>query len=415
MASSLFRSEVIEARRDRLSGSVVAALPPRSGLYALIAAAAAIAFLAFALFGALTSRTRVIGVVTYNRGFARVYPPQIATIRAIHVREGDTVAAGAPLVTLSLAQGRDATGNGLDGQLAEIARQDDELARQQALARQQGGSDSHWLDHQHASLVAIIESLGRQSELATQQARLADTEAARLGRLARAGAASKRQAEEARAIAISRHAERESLSEKLLGQQQALHAVEGQIEQRRLATRQSLSQIEGQRASLAAQRSAVMRQDQLVLTAPVAGRVTDLVNELGQRARPDAALVTVVPEGSTIEAHLYTPTRAAGFVHVGEKVRLMFDAFPFQKYGAGEGVVTDVSRVPADPGTIEPGLKIDEPVFRIRVRIDRAVAQPAARDHLRLRPGMTLAANLVLQRRAIWEVFLDPLLRAIRA
>lgn len=414
MESSLFRNEVIEARRDRLSGSVVAALPPRSGTYALVAAVAGVAFVLFAIFGQFTSRTRVLGVVTYNRGFARIYPPQIATIRTIHVREGDMVSAGQPLVTISQAQGRDASGEGLNGQLSEIRRQDDELARQQTLAETQKTSESGWLTHQRDNLGNVIASLQRQRDLATSQARLADSEAARAARLAREGASSRKQAEEARALAIARRSDLETLTERILNQQQALHSVEAQIAQREIATRQSLSQLAAQRASLAAQRSGVLRQDQLVLTAPIAGRVTDLVNEIGQRARPDAALVTVVPEGSAMEAHIYTPTRAAGFVHVGDEVRLMFDAFPFQKYGAGHGTITEIARVPADAATIEPGLTINEPVFRIRVRIDRAVEDPVQGQQLRLRPGMTLGANLVLQRRAIWEVFLDPLLRAVR-
>ena len=420
MASKLFRNEGIEARRDRLSGAVVAAVPPRAGLYAMVMGVGFVALLAFAVFGQFTSRTKVSGVVTYNRGFARIYPPQIATISAILVHEGDYVQAGQPLVALSLAQGRDLSGDGLAGQLGEISRQDSELARQQALARSQGGSDDSWLKAQRVSLASIIASLERQRGLAASQVALADAEAARAARLAAQGAASKHQADDAHAAAIARHTDAETLTERIASQQQALHVIEGQIAQRARGTRQTLSQLEGQRASLAGQRSGVLRADRLVLTAPIAGRVTDLVNEIGQRARPDAALVTVVPDGSSLEAHLYTPTRAAGFVHVGQEVRLMFDAFPFQKYGAGHGTVTDVSRVPADAGTIEPGLKIDEPVFRVRVRIDRVIAsnalnQTSGNQALYLRPGMTLGANLVMQRRALWEVFFDPLLRAMHS
>ena len=272
MASSLFRNEVIEARRDRLSGSVVAAVPPRSGAYAIVLGVAGLVFLLVALFGQFTSRTHVTGVVTYNRGFARIYPPQVATIAAIHVREGQIVAAGAPLVTLVMAQGRDQSGDGLNGQLGEFARQDAELARQQTLANAQGSSEDLWLDQQRSSLTGQIASLERQRDIAAANARLADIEAQRLGRLAAQGAASRRQGEEAHALALARHADVEALGERILAQQQALHGVEGQISQRTLATRQSLSQLEAQRAGLAAQRAAVLRQNQLVLTAPIAGR-----------------------------------------------------------------------------------------------------------------------------------------------
>ena len=53
----------------------------------------------------------------------------------------------------------------------------------------------------------------------------------------------------------------------------------------------------------------------------------------------------------------------------------MFDAFPYQKYGAGRGTVTAVSRVPIEPSALDSALGIEEPVFRIRVAIDEAVPQ----------------------------------------
>ena len=72
-----------------------------------------------------------------------------------------------------------------------------------------------------------------------------------------------------------------------------------------------------------------------------------------------------------------------------------------------------VSDVPIDPTTLDQGLGITEPVFRIRVAIDGGgLTGPAAQRPLR--PGMTLSASLLGERRRLWEVFFDPVLRAIR-
>src|SRR4028119_712110 len=130
MNAPLFRQEVIEARRHRFAGAVVAATPPRSGLYAglLIAVTAAIA--AILMFGQHAARSEVKGIVSYDTGIARIHPNAPGEIREVHVREGQQVAAGTPLVTLALAQGR----GGLAPQLTDLARQDSELERQQQLA-----------------------------------------------------------------------------------------------------------------------------------------------------------------------------------------------------------------------------------------------------------------------------------------
>jgi membrane fusion protein len=88
-------------------------------------------------------------------------------------------------------------------------------------------------------------------------------------------------------------------------------------------------------------------------------------------------------------------------------VRLLFDAFPYQTYGAGRGRVTEVSRVPTEPSAIDAQLGIEEPVFRIRVAID-SLAPRATAAQRQLRPGMTLGANLVMERRSLWEVLFNP-------
>ena len=189
-------------------------------------------------------------------------------------------------------------------------------------------------------------------------------------------------------------------------------SIAGQMVQRGIQASRGQSEVAAQRAVLAEQRAALLRTDRLTLTAPVSGQVGDVSGQVGQRARPDASLVTIVPRGSRMEVWLYAPSRALGFVHPGQDVRLLFDAFPFQKYGSGRGTVAEVSSVPIEPGAIDPALQIQEPVFRIRVAIDE-VAPRIPGAEARLRPGMTLTANLVLERRRLWEVLFNHIKTAL--
>ncbi len=407
MTVQLFRHEVIEAGRERLAGAVVAATPPRARLYvALVLAFAAIIGLVLA-FGHYANRAQVKGVVAYDGGIARVYPTALAEIRQFHVANGMRVAAGTPLVTLAIAQGK----GGLSTQLGQLAAQDQELARQQQLAASLATAAGAALDKQKASLAASIASLERQRAFAAAQARLAESGRRRAARLAAEGAGTQRQVEDSRSALLARNAEIEQLGERLIDQRQALAAVEAQIAQRRLEAEKSDAELAAQRAALGEQRTALGREGEITLAAPIAGEVGDISAEVGQRARPDASLVTIVPNGSRLELWLYAPTRAVGFVRPGQEVRLFFDAFPYQKYGAGSGRVTAVSRVPIEPAALDPSLGIQEPVFKVRVAIDRAV--PKLPDAA-LRPGMTLSANLVLERRGLWELLFNPFRSLIR-
>ena len=413
MTTKLFRQEVIEAKRERLTGTVVAAVPPGSRLYTGVLAGVVVAMIALLIFGEYASKAQVRGSVTHAGGIARVYSPASSEVRQLHVSEGQRVARGTPLVTISMTQGRNGGSEGVASQLAELQRQDGELARQQGLASSLGSSETTALEQQKSSLAATISSLDRQRALNVGQIALAEADTRRTLRLAAEGAGTQRQVEESRAALLARRLDLESVDERLISQREALRAIDSQVAARRIGSSQSQSEIAARRAALAEQRAALARLDRLVLTAPVAGTVGDLAARVGLRAQADTSLVTIVPDGSRLEVQLYAPSSAIGFVQPGQEVRLLFDAFPYQKYGAGRGTVIFVSDVLTEVAALDPGLGITEPVFRIRVAIDPRGLSGAASQRP-LRAGMTLSANLLLQRRRLWEVFLDPVLRATR-
>ena len=405
----LFRAEVIEAKRDRLEGNVIVAVPPSSRVYTILIGTVVAIVVAILIFGSYNTTARVRGIVAYDAGIARVYPSAPAEIRQFHVRNGDVVRAGQPLVTLSLAQGVDGVGT----QLEQLANQDRELARQIELAEQIGVAENAALGQQRTSLAASIASLERQRSLAAGQVGLAEAATRRAAGLARQGAGSQRQVEDARSTLLGRRAETESLTERIIAQREALRNAETQAAQRTMEASRNRSVLLAQRAALAEQRAGLMRTDRLQLTAPIAGEVGDISIEVGQRARPDQSLVTIVPQNSNLEIWLYAPSRAVGATQVGQEVRVLFDAFPYQQYGAGRGTVTEVSRVPTEPTNLDPGLGIEEPVFRIRVRIDEMAPRVPA-ERRSLRPGMTLTANLVLENRSLWQVLFGPIMGTVR-
>ena len=406
MATKLFRQEVIDAGRERLAGTVVAATPPRSRVYTLLLLVIAAVFVAFLVFGSYASSAQVRGLVAYDSGIARVYPTAQAEIREIHVRTGQRVAAGDPLVTISLAQGQ----GGVGSQLQQFEAQDSELARQEQLVTTLGGSETAALQAQRINLSAAIGSLERQRTIAEGQIRLAEVGVRRASQLAAEGAGTQRQVEDHRATLLARRAEMESLSERIIVQRDALAQVEARIGQRGMESDRGRSEIATRRAALAEQRAALVRSDRLVLTAPVAGEIGDITAEIGQRARPDTSLVTIVPGGSRLEIWLYATSRGVGFARPGQEVRLNFHAFPYQRFGAGRGTVTAVSNVAIEPSAIDGDLGLTEPVFRVRVRID--AMPPRVPPERQLRPGMTLQANLVLERRRLWEILFNPVVMA---
>jgi membrane fusion protein len=410
MTEQLFRTEVIEAKRDRLAGTVIAAVPPSSRLYTGLALFVAVSICLLLIFGSFAKTAQVRGIVAYDGGIARVFASSSGEVRSLHVQEGQRVEAGQPIATLALIQGV----SGLAGQLAELTKQDNELAQQLALGSLSKTTDRSALVQKRANALDVIASLERQKAIVTQQIALAQTDVARAGRLSKQGAGTQRGIEASQASLLSRKSEAESLVERVIAQRDLIRDIDSQLNQKNVETERGKSVLTAQRAALAEQRAALLRSDQLVVTAPISGRLSDLNIQVGQRPKDQQSVATIVPDNSKQEVWIYAPTRAIGFAGAGQSVRLRFDAFPYQKFGVGLGSIIKVSNAPVDPVDLDPQLKIEEPVFKIRVRID-GMSSKIPQQEQSLRAGMTLDAGMVLERRRLWEIFLEPLLKVIRS
>jgi membrane fusion protein len=415
MASSLFRQEAIEAGRHKLTGTVIAAVPPSSRLYTGIILAVVVAMIAFLSFGSFAKKAQVRGAVAYSVNAASVAAPRAGKIIELNVREGQRVEKGAVIATLQIAQGRDAGGEGIASQLAEIDAQYRELERQKGLSATLGQTEVGSLRTQQSGLTQSLASLERQKTLVVSQIKLLEDKYQRSVRLAKQGASTKQEVEDMQADVLGRKLDLEAINERLIAQRESLRTVEAQIAARAIGTDQSGSEIVQRMAALAEERARLMREDKLQLTAPMAGLVGDLSARVGVNVRDADIVATVIPEQSELEVELFAPTSAVGFVKAGQDVRLMFDAFPYQKYGTGSGTVTWVSEVPAEvPASLAVAGPAAEPMFRVRVRLN-ADEQRRRVFAERLRAGMTLSANLILENRSLWSVIFDPVLRAIRS
>lgn len=113
-----------------------------------------------------------------------------------------------------------------------------------------------------------------------------------------------------------------------------------------------------------------------------------------------------------MQATLFAPSRAIGMARPGQEVRLMYDAFPYQRFGSFSGRIVAISRAVLAPDEVDAPVKLQEPVYEIHVALDRQHVE-AFGQALALQPGMTLNADVVLDRRSFLDWLLEPI-RAVR-
>ena len=406
----LFRQEAIDFQRHNRQWGQVSHLQPLSTklLTWFIATAVALT-IAFLFLGQYARKETVAGYLTPTAGTAKIFAPQQGTIKQIHVSEGEQVEENQPLLTVQTNQ---IAANDFDvnaTMLETLNSQQDRLTRQIAAEEQRTTSETDRLSAVIKGLETEVSQL--QAQIKTQAERLRVTEefvTSAVGLKAKGYMADvefKRremavleQKQNLNSLNQQLAARQNQLTESRYSLQQLPTVMAGKIQTLRgelAATEQRVAEINGRRA--------------YVIRAPASGRVSTLQATVGQFADPRRLQMEIVPHDSVLEAQLFIPARAIGFVEPGQKVRILYEAFPYQQFGTYSGRVMRVSQTILTSNDAFGPLTLKEPAYRVTAALDRPDIH-AYGKRIPLQADMLLRADILLEKRSLISWFLDPLL-----
>ena len=414
-------------------------------------AASIMAFFSLAVVWALVGRVDIVatagGRIVPDGRVKLIQPVEIGVVRRIHVREGQAVEAGDPLIDLDPTRSR-----------ADLSRLEQTLtdrrldaARRRRLLDLLDGEASGSLDGPPGLSVppALAEAAG-QAAVALQARRLhAEWAAYRARRAALTDGIASREAELAalrdqvakrtatlplitrRARSLKTLAERKlapeqnwlELEQQRIEQRQELAASRHGIERLQAAIREARQQRRALEAGvreetldalaeamarireLEQERIKALRRTRLRrLTAPVAGVVQQLaVHTVGGVVTPAQELMKLVPRDGRLEVEAWVLNRDIGFVHEGQAAEIKVEAFPYTRYGTLDGELVDISDDAVTDD--EKGL-----VYAARVRMKQASVQVGG-HRVALGPGMAVTVEVKTGQRRLIEFLLSPLLR----
>ena len=411
---SMFRARSVAASSNRLSGRVILAIPMRSILYTT---SAVFVLASSALFLCLATYTRhetVIGWLVPRGGLIQVDAHAGGTLSRILVHEGEIVRAGAPIAQVRLASTLSS------GQNAGTAAREALSAEAAAIAAGAAASEQKLLAQQAeigpklADLKAQILQDRQQIALQEQQIKIARQDLARFQRLADAGDIAPRLVQDRQSNLLSQQqtlarmkgdlSAAEQQSADLSAQQ---HAIPAELAEARASEAQARAQVAQKQVETSA-------ADTDVVVASVSGKVLAIPVSTGQSLAPGATIAIIEPRDAKLEAELYAPSSAIGFIRAGEAVRLMYQAFPHEKFGTARARVVSFSHTILSPQDVAiPGQVVRAPVFQIRADIARQTID-AYGQAVPLQPGMLLTADIVLERRTLFEWLFDPIYAAVK-
>jgi membrane fusion protein len=405
----LFRQEAIDAQREKLLGEVSLARPVPLWAFTVLALAFATALVAFSVWGEYARRERVDGFLALDAGAARILASDAGTVADLLVNEGDEVEIGQPLIRLSFERG---TATGVtSGELVqrEFSERQLVLEREQQQVRLLGQQQVDAVRRKISDLERELAQF--DVEIKAQQSRLASArnEFQRAEELFKERFYSESKLIEFRNNVLDQQVKVEALKRQRSGVERELSAARTEEPSIQLKTQTQLEQIRRQMSEL--QQGSVQEEAKRenVIRAPVSGVLSNVAVARGETVAESAPLAVVVPKGSGLHAELLVPTRAIGFVQPGQEVVLRYDAFPFQRFGQYKGTVTRVSRTVWSPGEKVGPLTVREPVYRVDVMLDSQVVA-ASGQKLPLRSGMLVNADILQEKRKVWEWVFEPVL-----
>ncbi len=412
----LFRQEVLQARAAQWMGRITLPHPLSYWLLTGLACLCATLTLAFLFLGSYTRHESVEGELVPIKGLLPIIARSAGVVTASHVHEGDIVVKDQILVELSGetssllgGQTQITISNDLRAQLGELEAL---LQSQQRLVEQQRESLTHRISLLNQQLVET----DRQADTEREKIGITVRRLDKLQGGVKTGTFSAVELESYQAEVLSGNARLNVLSRLHLDTEQQLGTLQGQLQQlpltveaqanelhlRILTVKQSLAQNEVQRAT--------------VLRAPEDGQVTNSLVQIGQPVTIGQRLLSVLPKGAPLEAELWLPSRAVGFIEVGNPVVLRYPAFPYQKFGQQNGWVQELSRSATSPSELTGllGRTVNEPLYRVRVRLERQDVDVYGRPEA-LKPGMVADADILLETRRLIEWVFEPLYRSGRS
>lgn len=415
MRDALFRSQVNESISNKIFGNVLIPMPFKAN--ALIAVFLAMFFAAFLFIaiGDYGRKEKAFGVLSADRGAAKIIGQSKGSISRILVKEGEGVKPGQALFTVE-GERHNVSGVEIGSEKVEDLRKLLELAeaRLSALpARQQ--EEKNALNAELSNIESTIQGLDAQHKIAIERLRIKEDRQKRIERLSEKNIISKDELQanydallQMRGGLQNILAERNTASSHYASLEARVSTLDSVFADQNQGLESEVSELKRRLIDARAQQS-------LEIVSPIEGRVTNIQAFSGMPIDQVKPLAYIVPKGSKLYALLFVPSKAMGFIATDQSVLLQYPAFPFQKYGAQLGKIESIGKSVMKANEIEAidlsAIANYGPFIRITVRLDQDRFYAFGKE-LPLQAGMLVNADIMLEKRSIVEWMLEPLYRA---
>ena len=411
---NIFREEVLEAKSQKWAGNVILTRPFSFTVLTLCSIAIGLVIITFVFFGSYTKRNTVQRQLVPKDGLIQVYSSSQGLVSEQLATEGQVVEKDDLLYSISTVR--------YDNEGSTSAAIDKELDNKAVAlsVEKYQVNKAHELQVQiylmqksrlESELNQIVASITLQDEEIETKKRLYESYSS----IVEIGAVSKEDFDSKKMEYLLAVERKESLESNKFSLEKQINEQLYSVEQLKHEHKNQLSQLDRLSYDNEQQSVEVKASESSVIRASQPGVVSSIYVQTGQYIDTTKPLMTILPQNNILVAQLYVPDRAIGFMNVGDIVLLRYQAYPYQKFGHAKAKISSIAKtaiaaqnIPSI-GTVSLQEQINnEPMYLVQAVLRRQDIKAYGKN-LPLQVGMTLEADVLQERRKLYEWVLEPI------
>lgn len=403
---SLFRSEAIKRKKDNPFGEVFIIPPTQIRILSYFILSMIMITVFFLLVGDYPKKQNVTGVIFPYGGIQKIFSPFKGTLKSIKVAEGDNVLQGQILGTIVTSHNLPEN----ETVIEELKKQFDAIKVKKEIIINDAEVKREMLKNNIIQIKNEIQENSILFKILEKRSGIAKEQLTDYDKLLKKNLTSKDKHLAAEDSVLYKKSEYHQLKIKNSTLVRELNNEKYDNEKIQIEMNRQLQDLEEKRSSIIQKLFEIKNQRSFLIKARSNGVITYIQSSINETVDPERPVIIILPSSSKLEAKLYIPTRSAGFVRKGQKILIKYNAFPYEKYGVYKGIVKSIGKIALFENEYDTIQSTKEPVFKTIAELETCSIK-VHNGYIRLKPGMSFNAEIILDHRSLLELILEPLYR----
>ena len=392
----------------KLEGDLIIVQPTSMYLFSFFLVSIFIILFLFLFLADYEKKEHVSGILVPDKGVTKIYAPINGIVSEISVSQGEQIKKGQQLFKVQIERNT-STEKSVTKELSLALDQQKESLQERLLVEEK------WLESETRKRESNLQSMeeeARQLEilkaLELDILKLESDNYKNIESLYQSKLGSQTELNRAHKSFLLQKQKIQNINLRLSNTQSTISNIKHELASIKVQFERQEIEITQLIADINIQKTRTDAETVSIVKAPIDGHISSVNIKPSQQLTIYRPALSIIPSNLKLEANLFVPPKAIGFLEKGQEVKIRYDAFPYQQFGVHSGTVTKIAKTVMLPRELETVQTEPEAVYKVTVKLDKQHIT-AYGSVVPLKSDMTITADIILTNRSLIEWLLDPI------